>query len=1132
VTPPDRARRPASDPDAETADLQAAAPLAETRAEGRAEAERAGAPPERVGAFQIEGELGRGGMGVVYRARHPELERAVALKVVSSGRATPEERARFKREARLAARLRHPGIVGVHDVGEEVGSPWIAMDLIDGPALDDRVRREGPLSPSRAGRVGVELAEALAYAHAQGVLHRDLKPGNVLLDADGRAVLTDFGLAKDTGAGDEGLTRSGLALGTPAYMPPEQASGEPLDHRADVYGLGATLYELLTGAPPFAGESARAVLTAVLHEDPPRPRARRPELPADLETIVLRCLEKEPAFRYPTARAVADDLRRFLADEPIAARRPGPTERLRKWARRHPGPARLVAGVAGAFTALLVGSSLLWTARVGEEAERTREALRRAEAQRALAESRGRELEGERRAAEAARAEAVAAAERARAELARAERMLGVALAERGRGAGLEHQRAAVLLAAACVRDDRPAWRARAVAAADAAWRGLALPVGPEAHQLAWGPDGARLATGGADGSLRVWDARDGALRWRREGAHRGVVSEVVWGPAGERLATIGTDERARVWTPGSPEPVHELPAVSYLARWSPGADRLATYVRRSGALVVATPGGARRELLAVTAGAPRWSPDGRHVAVAVTPSVLVLDAAAGERVLELAVEDGGRLFSAWSPDGRTVATLEGDAVVLTGVPGGEQRRIAAPSPFFVYWSPLGDRIAVTGDGTRVYDVASGREVAAWAGQLRTWSSDGAWAGVTEGRQLVVRDARSGAVATVLAGRGQLGARPLAWSPRGVALATAGLDRVVVWRPNPPLSATRRLPSQAAWSPVGSALAVVEGGRADVRTPAGEVVARAARPARVTALAWAPDGARLALAGPERLWVWRWREGALRNLAPADGPVEHLAWSGDGRRLAVRRELEVAVLTVSDGRATHAERASGGRVRWAPGGARLAYVWGRDLELWTEADGTRTTGLPSYLFAFGPRGDLAGADSESSVALWREGAEPAAARLERGEPVDLAVGPDGTVAVASSAEAVFLLAPDTLEPAGELAVGGRARAVAWSPDGGLLAVAVGEAVQLWDVARGEVARERVVGATSVSELSWSADGRWLLGRPPIDSLPAVVVARDDPTDALSPAELLAVAEARTGFAVDGLEARLAPAEAR
>ncbi|MBX3469137.1 MAG: protein kinase [Planctomycetes bacterium] len=310
-----------------------------------------GAPLVRrtIGGHELVGELGRGGMGVVYRARDPRLGRDVALKVINSAAADPEELSRFEREARAAARVQHPGVVAVHGAGVDEGRPWLSLQLVEGESLRAGLQRDGPLGFARAAEVAEAVARALQAAHDACVLHRDVKPHNVLLTPEGQPLLTDFGLARAVEP-EDGLTVTGQVIGTPAYMSPEQAEGDQarVDARTDIYGLGATLYEMLTGQPPFQGTSALQVLARVLEQAPTPPSRLRADVPRDLETICLACLAKAPEARYATAGAVADDLRRFLDHRPIVARRAGPLARARLWARRHRRPLRALSLVAAA----------------------------------------------------------------------------------------------------------------------------------------------------------------------------------------------------------------------------------------------------------------------------------------------------------------------------------------------------------------------------------------------------------------------------------------------------------------------------------------------------------------------------------------------------------------------------------------------------------------------------------------------------------------------------------------------------------------------------------------------------------------------------------------------------------------
>jgi predicted Ser/Thr protein kinase len=277
--------------------------------------------PCRVGDYELLEEIGRGGMGVVYRARQISLQRDVALKMILRGQlASDADRERFCQEAEAAARIDHPGIVPVYEVGSDQGRHYFSMRLIQGQTLAQRLA-EGPMLPREAARILAAVARAIAAAHRQGMLHRDLKPSNILLDAHDQPHVTDFGLAKRH-ADPLSLTRSGAVLGTPAYMAPEQAAGArgEVGPASDVYSLGCVLYHMLTGRPPFTAASPVDVLLLVLEQDPVPPRLINPKADRDLEMIALRCLQKPPDLRYATADALARDLEAYLHDEPISAR--------------------------------------------------------------------------------------------------------------------------------------------------------------------------------------------------------------------------------------------------------------------------------------------------------------------------------------------------------------------------------------------------------------------------------------------------------------------------------------------------------------------------------------------------------------------------------------------------------------------------------------------------------------------------------------------------------------------------------------------------------------------------------------------------------------------------------------------
>jgi tRNA A-37 threonylcarbamoyl transferase component Bud32 len=299
-----------------------------------------------VAGFEILEELGRGGMGVVYKARQNNLSRLVALKMVLAGaHAGPDALARFHNEAQAVASLQHPDIVQIHDVGQVGGLPYISLEFIDGGSLDRRIESR-PQEPMQAARTIRIVARAIHAAHLRGIIHRDLKPANILLTADGRPKITDFGLARRLGD-DSDQTRTGTIVGTPDYMAPEQALGQAHDAGplADQHALGAILYELLTGRPPFRGATAHDTIEQVRTQEPVPPKRLQPKVPRDLETICLKCLQKEPHRRYPSADALADDLDRFLDGRTIRARPVSAVARLGHWCRRNPRVAVLAAAV-------------------------------------------------------------------------------------------------------------------------------------------------------------------------------------------------------------------------------------------------------------------------------------------------------------------------------------------------------------------------------------------------------------------------------------------------------------------------------------------------------------------------------------------------------------------------------------------------------------------------------------------------------------------------------------------------------------------------------------------------------------------------------------------------------------------
>ena len=672
---------------------------------------------DRIGYFgdyELIRELGRGGMGVVYEARQVSLGRVLALKMIAEGRlAPPDDLRRFRREAEAAAHLDHPNIVPIHEVGEHDGRPYFSMKLVDGGSLA-RTSEQSRLDPSVSARLLAIVARAIDYAHRRGILHRDLKPSNILLDRRGVPHVADFGLARRTGA--EGTsTIADAIVGTPAYMAPEQAEGrrEAVTTSADVYGLGAILYEILTARPPFRGKSVLDILQQVREREPDRPRSIDPSIPRDLETICLKCLEKEPARRYDSAEALAEDLERWLEGRPIAARRASVVERSYKWARRRPTAAALLLACL-----LAIGATAL-AVRGIRSAERWKAEVARHEAAREQAEVDGY-------------ADRIALAERAwssnevdralallddcpdrlrrwewhylrrlcRGELRTIQGHSGVACSvafapDTSYFTCPDHRGGLTIWDASADREVSHlrghdgtafgvAFDARGTRLATAGSDGLvrvwdvatgrlvrSLPGhGEWAAAVAFSPDGMRVASGGADRAVRVSDASTGMQVFALEG-HAGGVMGVAFSPDGTRLASAGADGSIVCWDARSGREERRLPGhlgATRCVAFSPDGTRLASGGADRSVRIwdVAT----GREIVAFRAATTRvdglaFSPDGRSLATGgLDRSVKVWDAATGRELASYRGHQSPVFSVSYATDGLLIASASQDAVV------------------------------------------------------------------------------------------------------------------------------------------------------------------------------------------------------------------------------------------------------------------------------------------------------------------------------------------------------------------------------------------------------------------------------------------------------------------------------------
>jgi serine/threonine protein kinase/multidrug efflux pump subunit AcrA (membrane-fusion protein) len=662
------------------------------------------------GDYELLEVIGHGGMGVIYKARQVGLNRTVALKMIRSAHlATTEDVRRFRSEAELIAQLDHPNIVPIHEIGEHEGQHYFSMKLLPGGNLVAHLPRLREDLPAAVALL-VKVTRAVQHAHQHGVLHRDLKPANIVLDGRGEPHVTDFGLARRL-AGNDALTQTGAILGSPSYMSPEQASGQnrTVTPATDVYSLGVILYELLTGRVPFRAETPLGTLLQVMGEEVPPPRSLNPKADRDLETIALKCLEKDPQRRYRSAAALADDLEHWLAGEPIAARRRSFWTSCRRRDARFRRTSRWLT-VAAVVVGVLVLLSWVLSVSVSREQQMVaRQAMAEAEMQRALAEK--------------ARRDAVAA-ERSAREQAEADRRAKEMLL-------YAHQ---IALAQRALEDDNAA-RARELLEKGSVpglrgWEWYYLKDAGrrkattlradnyEALSLAWSPDGKHLATGGAEGDkggVKVWD-----VDTRNETLSQGQpdrVRNVTFTPDGRWLAA-GPDATLRVLDAATGKEVlsetRQAGTVLGLA-FSPDGGRLlsgtSTEVRirdvRADKLVIVLDQGA--EALA-------YSPDGKRIALASGRVVSVRDANTFNEVFALTHPRAVHAV-AYSPDAAGLATGGEDGVVRVWdvVTGKEKAALRGHTKAVrsVCYSPDGRRIAsLADDGTvRIWGTAGGESL-------------------------------------------------------------------------------------------------------------------------------------------------------------------------------------------------------------------------------------------------------------------------------------------------------------------------------------------------------------------------------------------------------------------------------------
>lgn len=1092
-------------------------------------------PPAPPG-FAIERELGRGGMGVVYLARQLGLSRQVALKTVLRADASRVTVARFWAEAEVMAAVKHPNVVQVYELGEYDGRPFMAMEFVPGGSLADRLAR-GPLTPREAAGLVGQAAAGVGAAHELGVVHRDLKPGNVLLAADGAPKVTDFGLAKRRAAD---LTQTQAVLGTPAYMAPEQAAGRAkfVGPQADVWALGVILYECVSGRPPFEGATVADLLSQILSSEAAPLRAAGAGVPRDLGTIVAKCLAKEPEHRYAGALELAADLGRFLRGEPIAARPVGQFERLARWARRKPAAA--AAYGFSSLTAVLAATVLVvagfW-----------------------------RDAEGARRDAEGARDEAQRLREAADAGRREEARLRQVADAARaGEAAGRrqverERDRVARYEYARTIQAAHAEWRENNVAAAlamlDATSPGLRGWEWHYVHRLcngqrvtmrgrtsdraaglAFSPDGTKVLCAGSGMDVLVWDAGTGEQLFALQG--HVFSARAAWTPDG-RIRTADGEGTVRFWDARTGAKVATLEK-RVTGEPSPDGTRVLSSDDRTAVIQNAQTGAVERTFGddQTPVRSPRWSPDGAKV-LTVSPdlSARVWDARTGEKVLDLKTSARDLRAAWWGPDGTRVLTASDDAAQVWDARTGKDLFALRGGAVAQPWSPDGAHVltddagmarlwdAKTGDLRRTLPTAFG-----WPETVR-WSPDGTrvvMCGTRTGPALThggrtqprVWDTRTGYELTFSGHRG--GTRAAVWSPDGTRLATSGTDGTVrVWDAGTAaefrtIEGGAGEPAQA-WNPDGRSFFVVGAGRLQVKdartgAPRPPDVGKAGA---VWSASWSRDGGRLfALGRDGNAYAWDAKTGTshrLKLFTPERNQLPPVAeWSPDGSRIAVAiASPEVYLRDAGTGREQAVLRGHTdvvGSVRWSPDGSKVLTARGGDLasgwvthaggyhgegaaRVWDAETGAQLLALPGHetevrIAEWSPDGSRVLTATQGAVRVWDASSGAELFRLKVSDDVACRVAawsPDGSKVVTSWPPSGVRLW-DARTGAEQATLGGHTApvtAVAWDRDGTRLVTAALDGTgRLWDGVSGAellVLREGGGGTPA-----WSPGGAELL----------------------------------------------------
>jgi WD40 repeat protein len=1067
----------------------------------------------RFGDYLLEQEIAHGGMGVVYRAQQLSLRRTVAVKLLLLGRySSADSIERFRREAEAVAALRHPNIVAIYEIAEFDGQQFFSMDYVDGQSLAERLRL-GPFEPRRSAEVVRDIAQAIHYAHEQGVLHRDLKPSNVLLDAFGQVRITDFGLAKRLD-GSSDLTTTGQVVGTPNYLSPEQAAGRhtELGPASDVYSIGALMYELLTGRPPFLTNSLQETLLRIQNNEPVSPRALNPALHRDLETICLKCLRKEADRRYGSAQALAEDLERWLRHQPILARPIGTIGRLTKWTQRNPRTAALLLLCGLAIGAFLVGQTVM---SVRLSRANTRVEAANVNLTRSLHETQWRQAD------EAAR---------------------------------LEEHGEAIARFSHFLRENP--------SDADAATRLLTLlsycnfPVllfPPLVHEtpvvaLDFSRAGDRLATASSGGTARLWNVESGKLEV--ELAHPAPLNNcLLCGENDHHLLTISREPKARLWDLGSGRLLSELELAPLkevgwtIAERTRDHRRVAMNVRSNVLAILDTESGAwlqPRLIFPMEISRFAMSADGQLLAASST-SELRLYKFGNEQPLFQPVEladppqdirfsDDGRWLAcscmrqAWHRNTNAgVRESESDAFKVwvmntsTGLKGPE----FAAAAFYIAFLGREDRlITVSGDPRgpmTLFDPHMGRNCGSPFGQP---DFDAQWHGDLLFSFRYHSAYYPSTVRLLEPATGQPQTEPFIHDgPISVArlradgrvVATASQDRTVrLWsaemRPAQPLTlAPGRAVWEAQWSPSGERITYTYavGNRTEIGFSNARSGAADAPPAELDGnvayfAQWSPDGTRVATTAEYSAVILDAHDG--RPLSPPlrhDGKgLLHCVFSPDGELLATSgADHMVRLWDGHTGKAInppllHSDNPL--KISFSSDGGRLATAClDGTIRVWSVPEGKLVLGPLHHsgicwVAAFSPDNRwLVSASSDSTARLWdAQTGQPVLPPFRHEGPVLWAsFSPDGH-AIATCTESGTARVWDTAS--GKLLAGpmnhpGKIWYVKWSQDGRFLATTCDDgAARVWDALTGHLAAQPFRHDGEVRRAEFSPDGQRLL----------------------------------------------------